>query len=276
MEIRRKVTAKGLWRSLYPVLVYMLVQVAVSILYVMAVMAFSVLDGESPVEAAASIMDRYMDSTITVVLLAAAVSIPLFAWLYSCDRKKKLMAGFQEDWFPLTEWILLWSVIGTAALALFCNGLINILPLALWSDSYEEISEALYSGNIWIQIAAVAFFGPAVEELVMRGLMYQRFRAMMRPAAAVFWSALVFGVFHGNLIQGIYVFLMGLFLAWMMERTQRLFVPMLGHMSANLFVVILEERELLELFYGSVTSFLGTMAISGIVFLWSFMKLRER
>ena len=125
-------------------------------------------------------------------------------------------------------------------------------------------------------MAAVGFFGPAVEELIMRGLLYQRLRAMMRPAAAMIWSALVFGVFHGNLVQGVYAFLIGLFFAWLMERTQRILVPMLGHMAANLFIVLLEDSHLLDLFYQSELNYLGMMAVSGIVFLWAVAMIREQ
>ena len=99
---------------------------------------------------------------------------------------------------------------------------------------------------------------------------------MMRPAAAMIWSALVFGVFHGNLVQGVYAFLIGLFFAWLMERTQRILVPMLGHMAANLFIVLLEDSHLLDLFYQSELNYRGMMAVSGIVFLWAVAMLREQ
>lgn len=275
MNNRRKVTLGGLWSSLYPMLVYLASQVAAGVLYVLAIAAYSAFTGVMPADLEEYVMDRYLEGTMTAVLLSAVLTIPLFAWLYYCDVQKKKQYGWNEEWYPLTEWMLLWAAVGSAALALFGNGLISLLPLAQWSDSYEEVSDALYTGNIWLRMAAVGFFGPAVEELIMRGLLYQRLRAMMRPAAAMIWSALVFGVFHGNLVQGVYAFLVGLFFAWLMERTQQILVPILGHMTANLFVVLLEENHILELFYQSGISYLGMMVMSGIVFLWALAMLRE-
>lgn len=277
METRRKVTPGGLWRSLYPVLLYLSLQMAAGFLYMIVLAAYSVFSGVEPAGLYEYLMDRYAQGgTVAVVLLSALLSLPLFSWLYCRDMRQRKQCGWKEEWYPLTEWQLLWAAVGSAALALFGNGLVAFLPLEQWADSYEEVNDALYSGSVWLRMAAVGFFGPAVEELIMRGLLYQRLRGMMRPAAAMIWSALVFGVFHGNVIQGVYAFLVGLFFAWLMERTQRILAPMLGHMAANVFIVLLEDFRVLDIFYRSAVNFLGMMLISGVVFLCAAAALKER
>lgn len=275
MERRRKITFTGLWGSLYPVLLYVLMQVTAGVLYGIWLGARAVLSGIGSEEIYWYVMDEYASGTVTIVLLAAVLTIPLYGWLYHQDVQTRHRMGFPEDRFPLTEWMLLWAVLGSAALAMLGNGLISLLPLGQWSDSYEEVSDALYTGSIWLRMASVGIFGPIVEELTMRGLMYQRFRAMMRPVTAMFWSALVFGVFHGNVIQGLYAFLVGLFFAWLMERTQRILVPVIGHMSANLFIVLLEEERFLDLVYGSVQNFLFSMLFCAIVFVCSVRMIQR-
>lgn len=275
MERRGKVTPGGVWGSVYPMLAYVCIQMGAGVIYAvgMVISALCLDTGYADMET--YILDSTAEHTMTILLLSMLLSIPLFAWLYSCDVQKKKRAGFNQDWFPVTEGMLLWTAVGCAALALFCNGMISLLPLAQWSDSYEEVSETLYSGNVWVRIAAVAFFGPAVEELVMRGLLYQRLRTMMRPAAAILWSSLAFGIFHGNIVQGVYAFLVGLFFAWLMEHSQRILVPMVGHIAANLFVLLLEDCDLLEVVYGSVPMFLTATMVSGIVFLCCFRIIRN-
>lgn len=267
MEVKRRVTLGGIWRSVYPVLVYTGIQICVGVIYGIAVSISAFFADTGYTDAEQYVMDHIAESTMNVLLLATVTALPLFFWLYSRDMRKKKLAGWNTDWFPITEGQLLWTAVGCAALAFFCNGLVSLLPLAQWSDSYEEVSETLYSGNVWLRIACVGFLGPAVEELVMRGLLYQRLRIMMRPAAAMLWSSLAFGIFHGNVIQGVYAFLVGLFLAWLMEHSQRLLVPAVGHMAANLFVLLLEDLKLLETIYSSVSLFLLATAAAGIVFL---------
>lgn len=275
MEGRRRVTLGGIWSGLYPVLLYTFIQSAAGVIYavVLAVSALHRNAGRSDMET--YIMNRAAEGTMTILLLSMVFSVPLFTWLYTRDLRMRKGTGWNADWFPLTEGMLLWTAVGCAALALFCNGVVSLLPLEQWADSYEEVSETLYSGNAWIRILCVGFLGPAVEELVMRGLLYQRLRTMMRMAAAVFWSALVFGIFHGNVIQGIYAFLVGLFFAWLMEHSQRILVPMTGHMAANLFVLLLEECRLLDVIYSSVSMFLAVTAVSGVVALCSFRMIKN-
>ena len=276
MEMKSRVTIGGLWKSLYPVLLYMAIQFIVGIFYSIGLSVYAAYRGTDFADLSDYMMDRIAVGTVIIVLLAALVTIPIYWWLYCRDIQWKLKAGL-EDYFPLTEWLLLWSVLGCGALALLGNGFISLLPLAKWYESYEEVSDALYTGSIWLRMVSIGLFGPVVEELSMRGLMYQRFRSelRLRPAAAVFWSALVFGVFHGNVIQGIYAFLIGLYFAWLMERTQQILVPIVGHMSANLFVVLLEETNAMEWIYGSMQNFLLSMLFCAIVFGCSVQGIRN-
>lgn len=279
MEIKRKVSPGGLWRSLYPVLVYPLAQFLAQIVYALVIFGSAVIREQGlsldPGNFEMQIIDRLLEGTMVIIIFAAAGTLPLFGWLYYQDVQKKKVMGWREEWFPLTEGRLLWAALGGAALALFCNQLVSLMPLSMWAEDYEEVSEALNAGSIWLQIIGAGFLAPAVEELMMRGLVYQRFRRMMRPGPAMFWSALAFGIFHGNVIQGVYAFLVGLFFAWLMERFQRILVPMAAHMSANLFVILLEDMGGLELIYGSLTSFFASLFVSGLISLAVIRILRD-
>lgn len=275
MEVRRKVTPGGLWCSLYPVLVYPMAQFLSQILYAGVLILPVLLRDPGVKDIETQIADRLLEGTMVIIIFAAACTIPLFGWLYYRDVQKKQEMGFKEEWFPLTEGRLLWAVLGSAALALFCNQLVSLMPLSMWTEDFEEVNEALNTGGIWLQIIGAGFLAPAVEELMMRGLVYQRLRRMMGPGAAMFWSALAFGIFHGNVIQGIYAFLVGLFFAWLMERFQRILVPMVGHMSANLFVIFLDETGALEIVYGSLGRFFLAFFISGMISLAVIRILKD-
>lgn len=276
MENSRKVTLGGLWCSLYPTLLYPLIQTIAGVIYLMTVSLPYVRSDLRWSEVEAKIMEQYFAGSMWILLIAAVVSIPLFGWLYHLDMQKKKEIGlWDEGWFLLREEKLLWTVLGSAALALFCNQLVSLLPLSFWVRDLEEVNETLDTGTIWMQMAVAGCLVPIVEELVMRGLMYQRFRRMLRPLPAMLWSALAFGIFHGNVIQGVYAFLLGLFFAWLMERYQRLWVPVMAHMSANLFVLLIDDGGWLTKIYRSGEVFLMVMAGSGVVFLVAFWMLRE-
>jgi len=52
-------------------------------------------------------------------------------------------------------------------------------------------------------------------------------------------SALLFGVFHGNIVQGIYGTLMGLLIAYVYEKYDNFIAPVIIHVAANFSVYIL-------------------------------------
>jgi hypothetical protein len=54
---------------------------------------------------------------------------------------------------------------------------------------------------------------------------------------AVVVSALIFGITHGNLVQGIYAFLIGVVFCMVYEYSGRITVVIFSHMAANLFSI---------------------------------------
>ena len=95
------------------------------------------------------------------------------------------------------------------------------------------------SAAVWI-ILGPGLFGPVCEELVYRGLAYQRLCREIPAAAAAVASSLVFAAGHGNMIQFLYAFPMGLLLCAVSGKKrggQNVFLPVMMHLGANLFSV---------------------------------------
>ena len=97
------------------------------------------------------------------------------------------------------------------------------------------------------KIAAAAFFSGAgislafgLEEYFFRGVLYGRCKELVSAPAAAFMTAAFFGVFHWDLVQGIYSFFMGLILAYLMEKTNTVKAPVVFHFAANLAALVLE------------------------------------
>lgn len=128
-----------------------------------------------------------------------------------------------------------------AASCIVLNELILLLGIDRWSGSYQETSEALHSGGLWIRLLLMSAAAPLAEELIFRGICFERLKRHMSVPAACFFSALWFGVFHGNLVQGIYGFLMGLLLALVYEKYYNLRSSVWFHGWANLTSVLITE-----------------------------------
>ena len=74
---------------------------------------------------------------------------------------------------------------------------------------------------------------PALEELLFRGILLRRAERVAGMQPAVLVSALLFGLYHGNLSQGITAAAAGLALGYAYVRTDALLVSVVMHAAAN-------------------------------------------
>lgn len=118
--------------------------------------------------------------------------------------------------------------LGVANLANLAGALINRLT------GSPATSEMLPSGGpeLLMQFLALCVMPAIAEELLFRGA----FQGLMRPcgsAAAIFAPALLFGVLHLDLAQGLTAFACGVFLGWLAERSGSILPGMLLHFVNN-------------------------------------------
>ena len=109
------------------------------------------------------------------------------------------------------------------------------------SPAYQEVSEIIYSGGLFIELVSAVVAAPIVEELLFRGLIYTRLKVLMSSNAAIIVSAAIFGIFHGNLVQFVYALIIGLLIAYVYEKYKTIFAPIMFHVSANLISVLITE-----------------------------------
>ena len=86
---------------------------------------------------------------------------------------------------------------------------------------------------------ASAIAPPIVEELLFRGLIFKRLRNVTPAVWAMVISGLVFGIIHGNLVQFVYAFPIGVILAFIYEIFKTIWAPVIFHVSANFISVML-------------------------------------
>ncbi len=238
----RKGMMGKVWRLIYPLLLYEILS------YMAAFFAIRI-----PGTAEETI-------ALTGILLNALLTAPVFVCLYVQDCRMPERQNCHQGCVPFETYYLIWGVTSCAALAVLGNVLISLTPLAEWSGRFQETQEALSAGSIWIQILASVVAAPVLEELLMRGLLYQRMRDVLGVRTSIVFNAILFGVLHGNLVQGVYAFLMGLYFAWLMERFQNIWIPIMGHMAAN-FTIILFSEGYISRFSGNGMDFILELVV---------------
>lgn len=118
--------------------------------------------------------------------------------------------------------IVLTVIVGLAA---------QIFPSAF--TSYEKLMDTLDITNSAFAIPYVMLVGPIAEEFIFRGVILDR----LKPAFS-FWTAnalqaALFGIFHMNMIQGLYAFVLGMLLGMVVQVTGTVLASMLMHITFN-------------------------------------------
>ena len=103
----------------------------------------------------------------------------------------------------------------------------------------NEAQEGLLSAPLWQQLPVLGVLTPLCEELLFRGVMYERWCAAFGSSTAGLGVTALFAQYHGNPIQILYALPMGAALAWLRRRFNRLHEPLAFHAGANLASVLL-------------------------------------
>jgi membrane protease YdiL (CAAX protease family) len=118
--------------------------------------------------------------------------------------------------------------------------LINAFSRLYAEDATTNIMSGIAMDNPFLlSLLCIAVIPAVLEESVYRGILYQEYRKI-NPFGAIFFSALLFGLLHGNLNQFTYAFVMGIIMAFVIEATDSILATMIIHFITNgMSVVVL-------------------------------------
>lgn len=182
------------------------------------------------------------------LMLNGVVSILLFGvvpFLVAVNRSVRLRTGFSLD-VP-SGWFF------PAAILLGCSLFPFVFEVVMWttelfksstvSPTVEKVAgdlaERLRSVPLIVVLAGLALIPAVCEEIFFRGFLLSAFRKSSNKRAAIVTSAVLFGVFHVVVRDGLAIerllpsTLMGLVLGWVCVRSGSLYPGMLLHACHN-------------------------------------------
>ena len=107
----------------------------------------------------------------------------------------------------------------------------------LFSKNYlEAASQTLLTYPFVVQIILMAVIPALVEEFIFRGLFYGTYRKCGVLKGALM-SGLVFGLFHLNINQFCYAFVIGVVFAFLVEATGSIWSSVLAHFAINTYSI---------------------------------------
>ncbi|MBR4777747.1 MAG: CPBP family intramembrane metalloprotease [Lachnospiraceae bacterium] len=260
------------------VIVFLLIQVAVTL----PMMIIKMIELKPSITETMSYDEVYKLITesidvVSVSFLSTVISLIVAVIWY----KKVYCKGYGMNEFKAScKQIIKPDIMGGlffAALGLFfftsiIVGIIyTISPKAV--EDYSKLMDEVGLTDVdWLMIILTVLLAPINEECIMRGIILSRLKRKMAPVFAIIISAVYFGIFHMNVVQGIYAGILGLFMAYIAYKYRSIIPSIIFHAMFNAlnFLIMQLPASITE----NVMLLIVVPVICGI--LWYFLEGRKK
>ena len=125
----------------------------------------------------------------------------------------------------------------------------NLLSGAIQNDIANPVQNLINSTDIWLNLLLISIIAPICEEIIFRKIIIDR-TVKYGVNVSIVLSAVIFALFHGNLNQFFYAFLIGGFFSYVYIKTGKIIYPIILHIIVNTM--------------GSVVSIIFAQAVSNM------------
>ena len=190
--------------------------------------------------------------------IALSLIYLIFISLYSFTSKTFSLLPLIKDFsFPYKLSVYKDSLVGLIALILAIfplNCVINLLEAIYTALSIKPINQSALnvllnsrenSVAFALEIFTIVILAPCIEEFLFRGVIQTYLRKKYRSIRAIIYSSFIFSIIHFSVGQGSYnililisIFILGLYLGFIYEKTRSLISSITLHVTFNLINVI--------------------------------------
>lgn len=212
-------------------------------------------------------LETYYSCAILLTGISGLLTILPVLHFYKKDRTARIVGGLVKvkgaERGSVKDYVLL--LIMGVSMAQFGNLIVSFIQIFLQSNTYNEMFSVMMEGKglaesiYWLGIVA-----PVAEEAVFRWLIYTRLRDYVRMPFSILISGLLFGIYHGNIVQFIYAAMLGWLFAYFMEMTGSLYASVLLHIGANIWSLVYSKFGLWLL----QSSFVGMLMLINFLLLF--------
>lgn len=247
------------------------IQIFVSIIMmVIGIVGYAIKNGgdvlQADIQYANSLtLDGEMTVMLTVVTFVTTLGSVL--WYYLAVVKKtsseKKNSTKPKVWSAKNIFLCVLAGFACYGIAVIVSGFLGILfPEAM--EDFSDMMDISLGGNMFLIILTTVIVAPIGEEAMFRGLIYHKLLQTTPFAVALLLQAVFFGVFHGNLIQGIYVLPLALCMGYFVYRWNSIIPSIIIHAVNNglsVFLGFLPVSEQIQSILFIVVILLSAMSI---------------
>ena len=213
---------------------------------------------------------------IVSTLAASIITIALYGW--------RRWAPLNSIYLNTRPWFtLFWVVCLTIGASIPLTAALDATGLQL-PEIYKQMFKGMMHNDMGF--IAIGVLVPIAEEMVFRGAILRRLLDLTgyeKRWIAIVTSAALFGLVHGNMLQGLNAFVMGLLLGWMYVRTGSIMPGVMFHWVNNSTAVLLyrimpqaADMKFVDFFGGDMKRVALAMLFSLMIFGASLFQLNLR
>ncbi|HYA32436.1 MAG TPA: type II CAAX endopeptidase family protein [Candidatus Bathyarchaeia archaeon] len=222
--------ARKRWSILLGIVLYLVGQFSVSLFLPPLLIRAGIESSREFLSTASGVINA---ATFWLLNVANIVSVALIVGAVLGLYKEKIAAlGLTTKKLPKA---LLYGVVGFVV-AFIAAGIAGY-PIAqqFGVDPTQQAlaQSASVSGMLPLVLLSGVIIAPIAEEIVFRGYLYKAFRDRFRPSYAIVMSAALFSAIHLELLAAVPLFVIGVVLAYVYEKTGNLMAPITLHVLNN-------------------------------------------
>ncbi len=166
-----------------------------------------------------------------------------------------------------------------AGVAAGFNFLFSLTGLTQVSANFKQVSGRQMSAGLFSGLLLYGVFSPMAEELIFRGVVFTRLKRYLPVTVSAILSALLFGIYHGNVVQASYGFFAGCLFAWWYQQRGSFLLTVVFHGAVNIVGFLLAYYGVFETSLYGWSGCMGAFVLAGISFLgllWVWKKCKRR
>ena len=162
----------------------------------------------------------------------AAAGLMIRAKALEYDKKYSPKKEYDKKFVILTGLI-------TVSITAVLNILIYRLGIAQLSEGYEQAAKNQYACSFIVGLIVYGVMTPFSEEFMFRGIFYNGLKRLYTGYTPMILCSALFGIYHGNGLQGIYGFIASLFMIFSYEKCGDIRICIMIHMLFNITSYVL-------------------------------------
>lgn len=171
--------------------------------------------------------------TALLTTIAAVLVLPLF--LQMKKRDDQVRDGSKRCVPSLMDDIKI-VILGVAS-NLAWTYVLNLMLVHFQFSN--EVQERLFAGQFPVQLVGIGILVPIMEEVMFRGLVYNRLKDYNKKWMSMLVSCVMFSLYHGNLVQILFAFPMSMLITAVYEKYDDLRAPVCFHVAVNVSSVLI-------------------------------------